>query len=711
MNTKTLRVLLVEDCPDDAELLLEELKLANYNPQAKRVEEPHQMQEALDSYEWDIIISDYSLPRFSAPEALRLLKENKIDLPFIIISGVIGEEAAVEVMKAGAHDYIKKGNSARLIPAIERELREARIRRERKAAEEALRKSEARLAEAQRIAGLGNWDWQMESDVLYLSDELYHIFGIIPHEFDFTFQALLERVHPDDQSIFRQAIEDALYRKKAYHTEYRILRPDGDVRYVQAQAKVFFDQQGKPIRLFGIIQDITERKRNEEERKILEEQLRNTVLDSIIALDKDLNIVNMNHAASRLFNVDVEEVIGHSFTSLCTPGRENIASTVKKSLDSHTEVHEHQLTGTLNDRNWTYIIGLTPLIENGKEETVLIIRDITRLRQLETEVTSKFSFNNIIGKSPSMLKIFDLVRHLADTKTTVLIQGASGTGKELIAAALHHTGTRKNEPFIKVNCAALPENLLESELFGHVRGAFTGAERDKVGRFELAQNGTIFLDEIGDISPDLQIRLLRVLQEREIERVGSTKTTKINVRVVTATNRDLSELVAQGRFREDLFYRLNVVKIQIPPLKDRREDIPLLVRHFFNKFQDRIDRHIKGIDPEAMEILLNYDWPGNVRQLENVIEHAVVLSRENMIYPENLPIEILEPTQLELESAPAISTPQSTSTENEAQQLKNILESVNWNRSEAARILNVNRITIWRKIKKFGLFPSANQNL
>jgi len=376
-----------------------------------------------------------------------------------------------------------------------------------------------------------------------------------------------------------------------------------------------------------------------------------------------------------------------------------IADLVEKSIVAGNVVRELPVTFESAGRVWTFTVSVTPLTSGSEEGALLVVRDVSRLRDLEREISDRFSFENIVGKSPQMRRVFEMIRNLADTDITVLIRGPSGTGKELVAEALHYQGSGRIGPLVKVNCSALPETLLESELFGHVRGAFTGATRDKVGRFEQADGGTIFLDEIGDMSPALQQRLLRVLQEREIERVGSTQTIKIDIRVLAATNRDLYELVSIGRFREDLYYRLNVVTIHLPPLRERRDDIPLLIQHFLRRSQTHLGRVIKGIAPEAMEILLHYDWPGNVRQLENAIDHAVVLSSDGFIRTECLPPELLRAVRTPLEPRPAVQPTIDRET------LQETLNAVGWNRMRAARRLGISRTTLWKKIKEYELVP------
>ena len=311
--------------------------------------------------------------------------------------------------------------------------------------------------------------------------------------------------------------------------------------------------------------------------------------------------------------------------------------------------------------------------------------------------------SNIIGKSPKLLSILDIVRQVAPTKATVLITGESGTGKELIANAIHYNSPRAKGPFIKVNCAALPETLLESELFGHEKGAFTGAYQTRIGRFEAADGGTLFLDEIGTLGSAVQVKLLRVLQEREFERVGGTKTIKVDVRLITATNTDLSTAVKEGRFREDLFWRINVVRINMPPLRERREDIPLLVHHFIRKFAAENSRPIKGISEEALQVLLHYDFPGNVRELENIIESAVVLCRGDTITPELLPEGVRSSAQNRQNLTIPLGLPFE---EIERRVIEATLAYAGGNKTKTARILKIGKRTLFRKLKKYGITSS-----
>ncbi len=338
---------------------------------------------------------------------------------------------------------------------------------------------------------------------------------------------------------------------------------------------------------------------------------------------------------------------------------------------------------------------LSLLVKRALQSRELVLHN----RELEREMEGRKSFEHIIGKSPAMIKVFEVVKRVAPTKASVLITGESGVGKELIANALHNLSPRKDSPFVKVHCAALAETLLESELFGHEKGSFTGAVSRKRGRFELAHSGTIFLDEIGEIDQSVQIKILRVLQEKKFERVGGEETLEVDVRVVTATNRDLEREIAEGRFREDLFYRLNVVRIHVPPLRERKDDLPLMISAFIKEFAEENGKRIEGIEPKARSALYAYDWPGNVRQLRNCIESAVVLSSGPNITLEDIPPSIRPGDEI-----PAVSIPVgSTLSDAEREVILRTLSSCNGNKSRTAEILGIGRKTLHRKLDEYGI--------
>ena len=343
------------------------------------------------------------------------------------------------------------------------------------------------------------------------------------------------------------------------------------------------------------------------------------------------------------------------------------------------------------------------------EELLAKVRVMLRIKDLHDELKrekdknillaqaleKRYSFGNILGKNTRMQSIYELISDISNTDSTVLIQGESGTGKELIARAIHFNSHRKNKPFVVANCSAYSQNLLESELFGHEKGSFTGAIRRKTGRFELAHGGTIFLDEIGEVSPPTQILLLRVLQDHRFERVGGEETLEVDVRVIAATNKKLMEEIRKGTFREDLYYRLNVIPIFVPPLRERRDDVPLLASHFLQKFCQEKSKDVASISPDVMEILLAHSWPGNVRELENVIQHAIIIAKQEKILPKDLPQYLL---QQPLPTKQLISLQ-----DHEKNLIMKTLEETNWNKHQTAKRLKINRSTLYGKMKRYGL--------
>ncbi len=436
---------------------------------------------------------------------------------------------------------------------------------------------------------------------------------------------------------------------------------------------------------------------------------------SLICLNSNFQIVHASVALDQLIGEGaggaivgrpVEEVFGPDlFGPAGSMRRALAAGEIREGWGATLQIADHQ--PRLVSITGAPVIHLNPEICDPRVAFVVVIRLPEDDHDDATAAPTIFS--GLVARSNSMLRIFSLIEHLSESDATVLITGESGTGKELIARATHVHSPRRKDPFVAVNCGALPGDLLESELFGHIRGAFTGAVRDRTGRFELAAGGTIFLDEVGDLPLPLQVKLLRVLQERTFERVGESESRTTDARVIAATNKDLRQAVVDGSFREDLYYRLRVVPLWIPPLRERREDIEPLTRHLLSRVSRRHDRSVR-LAPDAMRAILRYPWPGNVRELENALEYAVAVSRGQTLHAQDLPLEIAgEEVELSLSTNPPpedptpAPTPGLESPSSELERIRNALDAHQWRRSEAAIALGMSRTTLWRKMRQYGL--------
>ena len=435
---------------------------------------------------------------------------------------------------------------------------------------------------------------------------------------------------------------------------------------------------------------------NEKFRSNLEAIFR-SVHDGIVAVDSQMSITAFNNAFMKGCGAK-KEFIGRPYSALHKTCTLECMAVLTEALQRMTTVERFRVTCGRDN----HMVNLTASPLTGDDGNlmgaVMVIRNMTRQAALEESYSDRKEYAGMVGSSAPIRKVYSMVGDLADLESTVLITGESGTGKELVARALHNEGIRRDGPFVTVNCSALGDNLLESELFGHVKGAFTGAVRDRAGRFEAADGGTVFLDEIGDISQQMQLRLLRVLQEREFERVGDDRTRKVDVRVIAATNRDLLKRISEGSFREDLYYRLNVVEIPMPALRERKDDIQLLADHFIMKFNSQFNKSIRGLSEEVMDLFIKHDWPGNVRQLEHVVEHAAIQCKGDTILIEHLPESFFSsvPTDFPAGKSPAAGT-------DEAGAIIEALEKSAWNKAKAARLLGISRATIYRKMDEHGI--------
>ena len=595
---------------------------------------------------------------------------------------------------------------------------------ERKIAEKHLKETISRLNLAVDTAKLGVWSLDVMTEELLWNDKMFEIFATDPSEFDKTMDSFTIRVHPEDLENVNGTMEIVLQNKSIFNVYFRIIRPNGELRYIEASATpVFVDD--KLEKVIGINRDITKNKIAE--KKLKESEARNrlftqNVPDFLLQIDKTGKI---NYINKTLDDLTQNDVIGSSVYSWVP---EKFSEQFKDKIErvfSHgaSEIMEHPGSGLKGEPIW-FESKIGPLEESGVITQVIIVsRDITErktaeldlkralnenivLKQqieaeniyLKEELKLEGSFNDIVGSSKSLKKVLKQVEQVAKTDSTVLILGETGTGKELIARAIHNASYRKDKPMVKVNCSALPTDLIESEFFGHEIGAFTNAIKRKIGRFELANGGTIFLDEIGDLPLGLQTRLLRVLQESEFERVGGEATIKVDVRVIAATNRDLKQEIANGNFRQDLYYRLNIFPVTCPPLRDRIDDIPILVNHFVNKYNHKVNKKIKTVQQKSLERLIKYNWPGNVRELEHTIERAVIMNLGEQLRLGNwfMDSSIDNVISDDLKTMEAV----------ERDYIIKVLETTNWKirgKNGASEILGLKPTTLESRMKKMDI--------
>jgi len=440
----------------------------------------------------------------------------------------------------------------------------------------------------------------------------------------------------------------------------------------------------------------------------LKERTQDVILDSIadgvFTVDGNWNVTSFNRAAEQITGIPREQAIGQKCFDVFQANICQSACALRETMASGRKRVDRRLN-ILNSEGEKIPVSVSTAVlrsENGEViGGVETFRDLSAVEALRKEIDEHYTFHDIISKNRDIRRILRMLPDIAVSDSTVLIEGPTGSGKELFAKAIRNLSRRARRKYVAVNCGALPDTLLESELFGYKKGAFTDAKKDKPGRFALAEGGTLFLDEIGDISTALQVKLLRVLQEKEYEPLGATSTVKTNVRVIAATNSPLAELVARGTFREDLYYRLNVLKIVLPPLAHRREDIPLLADHFVHKFAVQQGKQIEGISEDALSLLMDYEFPGNVRQLQNVIEHAVVLCRDSRIEIDCLPAELLQDASgRKGAESRSIGGPLPAA---EAATILQTLQQYGGHRGRTAAALEIDKATLWRKMKKYGI--------
>lgn len=579
-------------------------------------------------------------------------------------------------------------------------------------AEDALRKSEERLRLAQEVAHIGTFDRDLRTGESRWTPQMEAMYGLAPGTFPQTIEGFINLVHADDRGRVSELIRESMERGEA-QGEWRIVWPDGTVHWIRGRWRIFKDESRNPVRAIGIDYDITEHKRIEEILRQSEERFRVALKNSpITVFNQDCEL-----RYTWIYNPQFcwqGEILGKTDEDLLDADNSRTLRELKQRVIATGGSLRQEVTIRQNGTRFSLDVTIEPMFDSAGKVVGITgaFMDVARLRELadslehdkeklileksylEKEIGAELGFEGIIGQSPALVGVLTKARVVAPTDSTVLLLGETGTGKELVARSIHALSGRSQRNFIKLNCAAVPTGLLESELFGHEKGAFTGAVSQKVGRLELADKGTLLLDEVGELPVELQPKLLRVLQDREFERLGGVRTLRIDARIIAATNRDLRADVASKRFREDLFYRLNVFPIELPPLRQRRDDIEKLIHHFVAKYAGRMGKHIEAIPNETMSVLENWNWPGNVRELENMIERMVILTKGRVLAPP--PVELYSPEASAEESL----------SEMEREYIVRVLRETNGvlaGANGAATRLGMKRTTLQSMLKRFNI--------
>lgn len=722
-----LKILILEDNEFDAELIREELLSNRFDFISNHVFTKTDFVKAIKEFKPDIILSDYNLPQFTGFDALEIAIEFDPNIPFILVTGHLSEELAADSIKRGAWDYVLKTNLLRLGSAIENALK----LKQEKETNENQRKDLLKLLTAV----------EQSSNSIVITDENGHIeftnakfsslSGYTATEvLGKTPRILKSDIHPE---AFYTKLWQTISEGKTWSGEFKNKNKNGVFYWEQATITPIKDVHGTIINYLAVKEDITELKKNELILKESETNLNEAQRIAKIGSFK----VNLNTLSStispnfyEIFEVDLnEELTLKNWRNVVNPDDYEINRNALNHCIQTGEKYDLAYrirTKRTKQLKWIHTFGEI-IYENGNPAFFIgTIQDITKeknaeielkksyaeieqlKKQLETEnvflkeeIALSFNYENLVYASAEISEVLNQVELVSSTNATALIQGETGTGKELIAKAIHNTSKRKNGPLIRVNCAAIPAELLESELFGHIKGSFTGAVKDRIGKFQLADGGTLFLDEIGEMPLELQPKLLRAIQEGEIEPIGSSKVIKLDIRIIAATNRELDKEVKAHRFRQDLFFRLNVFPITIPPLRKRIDDIPVLANYFLEKFCNKYQKSITSISKSALQQMKIYHWPGNIRELENVMERAVIISDNDKII---LPDFDYNPQSI-------IETPTNSKMsldDVQSNHIIKILKQTNWKisgKDGAAALLDIKVSTLRDRMEKLGIKP------
>lgn len=671
-----------------------------------------QAQAFLESSPLDLVLLDIVLDGGSGMELLAKCKELQPATPVVMITGRPSLESAAACVRLGAFDYLRKPvEREELLRVSGKALAHKALLDEKQALQRELEESERKYRLLAENAGDVIWQMDAAQKYTYFSPAVERMLGLTPEQaMALGAQYYLKQQSAEMQEQWAAWVQQELAGQgQGQARMWELVATDAQGRQLWIESLIRpIMEDGVCTGFLGVSRDITQRKQAQEAlaramaekesyRRNLDATFR-SIPDAIVTVDTEMRIISLNEAASNLCGeAQVGKPFGEQFGCEEAPCQEVMHQTLQTRQPVRSQmVSCNRLEGDMRHLE----LNCAPLLSVDKQQqgAVLVIKDVTRLLDLEQQLRKRSSFHNIVGQSRRMQEVFGLVQQLAGVDSTVLIQGETGTGKELICDALHHEGPRAEGPLVKVNCSALSESLLESELFGHVRGAFTGAVKDKDGRIQAASGGTLLLDEIGDLSLLIQLKLLRFLEQKEYERVGESRTRKADVRVIAASNVDLLEQTRSGRFREDLYYRLNVMVINLPPLRERSEDIPLLIEHFLQHFGQAFGKRFSGCSHDAMQALLQYPWPGNVRELKHTMEHACILCSGDLVRREHLPEELLKGGR-----ASAAPTVQAKTKHIGQREVEAALHQAEGNKARAARLLGIDRTTLYRRMSRYGI--------
>jgi PAS domain S-box-containing protein len=727
---RTTRVLLIGDNPADTELICDILSGDKKAPFEVII--AGTVPEGIARIEGggvDVVLFDLGVPDGGGLAGVRRLTGVGRLVPIIVYAGAADQKAAAGALDEGAEDYlirermdhdalvrsIRHADERRRLEervaaadaTVERRVRERtadlaeknrrfkRLIAEMERAERALRESEGKWRGIFEEAADAAFITSADAQVIDVNRAGAALFGLGTDRVTGVRSDAIFARHEDQVALFKKIKRHGFVKDE----EVRLVRRDGVGVDCLVTGRVARDGAGRFVGYQGTIRDNTERRRSVE--KILD-----SVPDGVFIIDARKRITYFNTAAERILGIGAESALKRPYREVVFRGKKR-DSCLTRACEGAREITDREDSFVTAQGTVVPVsVSVARLADDAGRDlgNVVAFRDISTIVELKKEIDEKYTFQDIVSKNRKIKEIFDILPAIADSDSTVLIEGRSGTGKELIARAIHNLSPRREGPFVAVNCAALPDELLESELFGYVRGAFSSAARDKPGRFALAEGGTILLDEIGDLKKPLQVKLLRVLEERRYEPLGSVSSVESNVRVIASTNRDLTIETDLGNFREDLFFRINVVRIGLPELKERREDIPLLVKHFVRKAALRMGRPPAAVSDEVMDFLIQYDFPGNVRELENVVTRMLVVSSGGVIDRRHLPEELVATGA---EKADEYVSFKDEMRGSERKIIEEVLARYQGNRALAARALNINRTTLWRKMQKYGLLEGG----